>query len=59
LTFQASLYGETIEQIVALDGGGCRPMLLVCSGCSSAEAARAIQLAEWQLFFDYCARPRQ
>jgi hypothetical protein len=58
LTFQASLYGETIERILALDGDGC-PMPLVCSGCSSAEAARAIQLAEWQLFFDYCARPRQ
>jgi hypothetical protein len=38
LTFQASLYGETIEQILALDGGGCRPMPLVCAGCSPAKA---------------------
>jgi len=38
LTFQASLYGETIEQILALDGGGCRAMPLVCAGCTSPKA---------------------
>jgi hypothetical protein len=42
LTFQASLYGETIEQILALDGGGCRPMPLVCAGCSQAQAKPVI-----------------
>ncbi len=38
MTFQAALYGETIEQILALDGGGCRPMPLVCAGCTSPRA---------------------
>jgi hypothetical protein len=42
LTFHASLYGETIEQILALDGGGCRSMPLVCAGCSSAKAKAAL-----------------
>jgi hypothetical protein len=42
LTFRASLYGETIEQILALHGDGCRAMPLVCSGCSSAEAKAAL-----------------
>jgi hypothetical protein len=42
LTFQASLYGETIEQILALDGDGRRPMPLVRGGCSSAKAKAAL-----------------
>jgi hypothetical protein len=42
LTFQASLYGATIEQILALDGGGCRPLPLVCAGCSPAQAKSAL-----------------
>jgi hypothetical protein len=42
LTFHASLYGETIEQILALDGGGSRPLPLVCAGCSPAKAQAAL-----------------
>jgi hypothetical protein len=42
LTFQASRYGETIEQLLALDGGGLRPMPLVCAGCTSAKAKAAL-----------------
>ncbi|HTP85950.1 MAG TPA: hypothetical protein VMJ34_03345 [Bryobacteraceae bacterium] len=36
MTFQASLYGEAVAQILALDGDGYRPMPLVCSGCVPA-----------------------
>ena len=42
LAFDASRYGETIEQILALDGSGNRPMPLVCAGCSSASAKSAL-----------------
>jgi len=42
LAFDASRYGEPIEQILALDGSGNRPMPLVCAGCSPASAKAAL-----------------
>ena len=42
LAFDASRYGGTIEQILALDGGGNRLMPLVCAECSSAPAKAAL-----------------
>ena len=42
MAFDASRYGETIEQILALDGSGNRPMPLVCAGCSPASAKAAL-----------------
>ena len=42
MDFDPSHYGETIEQIFALDGNGNRPMPLVCAGCSSADAKAAL-----------------
>jgi len=41
--FDAGKYGEEVERILALDGGGERLMPLTTGPCSSAEARRLVQ----------------
>jgi hypothetical protein len=41
--FDAAKYGTEIAAILALDGGGERPMPLVRAGCISAEARRRLK----------------
>ena len=44
--FDAGKYGEEVERILALDGGGERLMPLTMGPCSSAEARRLIQVSK-------------
>ncbi|HVW85438.1 MAG TPA: hypothetical protein VHB50_12195 [Bryobacteraceae bacterium] len=43
MDFRASDYGNDVARILALDGGGARPMALAPSGCVSSEARAALK----------------
>jgi hypothetical protein len=43
--FDAAKYGEEVERILTLDGGGRRRMPLTIGECTSAEARRIIRVA--------------
>lgn len=57
LQFDASLYGETIANILAFDGGGKRALPLVCNGCSSKEAHAALSRTTARELFDGARAP--
>ncbi|HZU26396.1 MAG TPA: hypothetical protein VFA04_12795 [Bryobacteraceae bacterium] len=57
MAFDPSRYGETIENILALDGGGNRLLPLVCEGCSSQAARAALKRANARDLFPAGAAP--
>ena len=44
--FDAARYGEEVERILALDGGGCRLMPLTMAECTSVEARRVLRVSK-------------
>jgi len=57
MNFEARLYGETVAEILALDGNGARLMPLVKAACSSAEARRRLGANDARSLFPRARAP--
>ena len=57
IEFDAALYGPEVAAILALDGGGRRPMVLARPKCSSGKALAALQSADARRLFPQSRAP--